>query len=257
MITYRIAAFLFSGLLSLAPPTLALAHLASGQTANQYLNTTETVAKYSAKDFAPDGDLSKPIWKQAHWVEFDHDPTGTIENPAIKTRVAAVWSDRYIYFAFSGHYESLNIFEGEDVIKERWELWNRDVVEVFLNPEPNRISHYYEFEVAPNNQWIDLEIDKTKTPFNDPSWNSKFEHATKINEKQHLWLTEMRIPLSAIGVDAIHSGDIWRVNFFRAAGHGGDDHRVFLAWGSIPQGGTFHVPNRFGILGFVKQPSAD
>src|SRR4029077_2403544 len=114
MITYRIAAFLFSGLLSLAPPTLALAHLASNQTANQYLNTTETVAKYSPKDFAPDGDLSKPIWKQTPWVEFDHDPTGTIENPAVKTRVAAVWSDRYIYFAFSGHYESLNIFEGED-----------------------------------------------------------------------------------------------------------------------------------------------
>ena len=58
----------------------------------------------------------------------------------MKTRVAVVWSDRYIYFAFSGHYESLNVYEGEDIAKERWELWNRDVVEVFANPQPERIT---------------------------------------------------------------------------------------------------------------------
>ena len=223
-----------------------------GQNDNSYLSSSETVATYSPNDFTPDGDLSKAVWKRAKWVEFDHDPTGKTEHPAIKTRVAALWSDRYIYFAFSGHFESLNVYEGEDISKERWELWNRDVVEVFLNPRPERITHYYEFEVAPNNQWIDLEIEKTKTPFNDASWNSGFEHATKIDEKNHLWLTEMRIPLSAVGVQKIHDGDQWRVNFFRAAGHGGDEKRTFLAWSSIPQGGTFHVPNRFGILRFVK-----
>ena len=48
----------------------------------------------------------------------------------------------------------------------------------FSNPQPERITHYYEFEVAPNNQWIDLEIEKTKTPFNDAAWNSGFSHAT-------------------------------------------------------------------------------
>jgi alpha-galactosidase len=203
-------------------------------------------------DFVPDGNLSKKVWKDASWIEFAHDASGKIENPAVRTSVAAVWSDRYVYFAFSAHYDSLNIYEGEDITKERWELWNRDVVEVFLNPQPERMTHYYEFEVAPNNQWIDLEIEKKKNPFNDASWNSGFEHATRIDAKRRLWFTEMRIPFSALGVDAIHKGDLWRVNFFRAAGQGGDGHRVFLAWSPIPQGGTFHVPNRFGILRFVK-----
>jgi len=221
------------------------------QNDHEYLSHCETVATFSASDFAPDGALSKAAWKRARWVEFDHDPTGKTENPSVKTRVAAIWSDRYIYFAFSGQYETVNVYEGEDVSKERWELWNRDVVEVFLNPQPDRVSHYYEFEVAPNNQWIDLEIEKTKTPFNDASWNSGFEHATKIDDKNHVWSTEMRIPLSAMGVERIKSGDVWRANFFRAAGHDGDEKRIFLAWSSIPQGGTFHVPNRFGILRFV------
>jgi hypothetical protein len=236
----------------LAVTTHAFAQTASSPADNPYSSSSETVATYVPSDFAPDANLSKTVWTHAKWIEFDHDPTGKTENPAIKTRVAAVWSDRYIYFAFSGHYESLNTYDGEDVSKERWELWNRDVVEVFLNPRPERVSHYYEFEVAPNNQWIDLEIEKTKTPFNDAAWNSGFEHATKIDEKNHLWLTEVRILLSAVGVDKIKNGDAWRVNFFRAAGHGGDEKRAFLAWSSIPEGGTFHVPSHFGVLRFVK-----
>lgn len=221
------------------------------QEQDEYLSSAETSAKYSPADFAPDGNLTKKIWRKANWVTFDHDVTGKIANPSVQTRVAAVWTQHYIYFAFSARYDSLNIYEGEDILKERWELWNRDVVEVFLNPEPDKMTHYYEFEVAPNNQWIDLEIEKKKTPFNDASWNSGFAHATRIDAKHHLWYTEMRIPLSALGATTIHNGDAWRVNFFRAAGRGRDDHRAFLAWSPIPQGGTFHVPNRFGILRFV------
>ncbi|MBS1840715.1 MAG: carbohydrate-binding family 9-like protein [Acidobacteria bacterium] len=224
--------------------------LAQGE--DQYLSHMEISAKRSGADFVPDGNLSRQIWKNAEWTEFDHDTAGKIEHPKLRTRVAAAWTDRYLYFAFSVRYDSLNTYKGEDIAKERWELWNRDVVEVFLNPEPHRMTHYYEFEVAPNNQWIDLEIEKKKTPFNDASWNSGFEHATRINEKRRVWVTEMRIPLSALGIQEIHKGDLWRVNFFRAAGAGGDDQRVFLAWSPIPQGGTFHVPNRFGILRFVK-----
>jgi hypothetical protein len=254
MTIFRISSVLLSALACVAlfaniPPST---QSALPRAANQYESSAETTAKYSPSDFAVDGNLDKPAWKHATWAEFDHDPTGKIENPSVKTRVATVWSDRYIYFAYSGRYDSLNVYESEDIAKERWELWNRDVVEVFLNPQPDRISHYYEFEVAPNNQWIDLEIEKTKAPFNDASWNSGFEHATKIDEKNHLWFTEMRIPLSAIGVNEINSGDRWRVNFFRSAGHGSDEHRISLAWSSIPQGGTFHVPSRFGILRFVK-----
>ena len=149
--------------IALTVATYTFAQSAAVQNDNQYLSSSETVATYSSNDFALDGDLSKAAWKQAKWVEFDHDPTGKTENPMIKTRVAAVWTDRYIYFAFSGHYESINVYEGEDISKERWELWNRDVVgEVFLNPRPDRVTHYYEFEVAPNNQWIDLEIEKNE-----------------------------------------------------------------------------------------------
>ena len=217
-----------------------------------YSSSIVAVARHAARDFSPDGNLSKEIWKRAKWVEFEHDAPGKFNHPNAATRVSAVWTDQSVYFAFWCRYDSLNVYQGEDIATERWELWNRDVAEVFLNPQPERISHYYEFEVAPNNQWIDLEIEKRNDPFNDASWNSGFEHATRIDSANHVWTAEIRIPISAMNAKSIHPGMIWRVNFFRAAGQGGDQQRMFLAWSSVPNGKTFHVPSRFGILRFTK-----
>jgi alpha-galactosidase len=216
-----------------------------------YSSSVQAETEYSSSDFVPDGDLTKSSWKHTKWVEFDHDASGKSHFPEATTRVASLWTKTHVYFAFSSRYDSLNVFEGEDPKPERWQLWDRDVVEVFLNPQPEWVNHYFEFEVAPNNQWIDLEIDKTKDPFNDASWNSGFEHATRIDTEHHIWTAEMRIPLAAMNVNGPRPGAEWRVNFFRAAGKDGDGHRKFLAWSIIPEGKTFHVPTRFGILKLV------
>ena len=223
----------------------------AGMPQDAYSSSIAAETTHSSANFLPDGDLSKSLWKHAKWVEFDNDVSGKSHYPEAETRVASLWTETYIYFAFSSRYDSLNIYEGEDPKAERWQLWDRDVVEVFLNPQPARVNHYFEFEVAPNNQWIDLEIDKTKDPFNDASWNSGFEHATRIDAEHHVWSTEMRIPLAAMSVKDPRPGTEWRVNFFRAAGKDGDEHRKFLAWSIIPEGKTFHVPTRFGILRLV------
>src|SRR6266478_4421430 len=223
----------------------------AGKSQPTYTSESHFSVKRSSIDVAPDGDLSKVFWKNADFEEFDQDAWGKSHYPEVSTRVKSLWTDSYIYFGFLGRYDSLNTYDGEDPAPERWQLWNRDVVEVFLNPQPERVQHYYEFEVAPNNQWIDLEIDKTKEPFNSASWNSGFEHATHIDARNHVWTAEVRIPISSMNVIAIHPGADWRANFFRAAGNGGDEHRKFLAWSIIPEGKTFHVPTRFGILRLV------
>ena len=55
-----------------------------------------------------------------------------------------------------------------------WQLWDKDVVEVFINPFPGQINTYFEFEVAPNNQWIDLAINLDNEPVLDVNWDSGF-----------------------------------------------------------------------------------
>lgn len=219
---------------------------------NPYTSDARTTAKFSSKDFVPDGDLSKKVWRQAEWVKFDHDMSGQPNYPEAATEVAAFWTSTYVYFAFRCKYTELNIYAGEDAAKERWELWDRDVVEVFANPEPARVNHYYEFEVSPNNQWIDLEIDKDKDPFNDAKWDSGFEHSTRVDEKNRVWTCEMRIPLGSMNAAALKPNAEWRINYYRADGPGDDSKRRFLCWSTIPEGKTFHAPTRFGIIRFVK-----
>lgn len=217
-----------------------------------YTSNDQLESQFLLKDFTPDGNLEKDAWEEADWVRFNHDTSGRHAYPQSETKVAALWTPMHLYLAFRCRYSTLNIYQGEDAAKERWELWDRDVVEVFVNPQPDRVNHYYEFEVSPNNQWIDLEIDNTKTPFNDAGWNSNFAHATRVDSRNHVWTCEMRIPASSMGVRQVQPGDEWRINFYRADGPGENSERRFMSWSTIPEGKSFHAPTRFGLIRFVK-----
>lgn len=217
-----------------------------------YTSNLRIISRFSPKDFVPDGNLEKEVWKTADWVRFDHDRTGRRSYPQSATEVATVWTPHDVYFAYRCKYTVLNIFEDADPAVERWGLWNRDVVEVFLNPQPERVSHYYEFEVSPNDLSIDLEINKDESPFNDPSWDSHFEHATHIDAGRHVWTREIRIPVVSMRAKNISAGAKWRLNLFRADGPGDDSQRQFLSWSVISNSTTFHTPTRFGIIQFVK-----
>ena len=99
---------------------------------HSYASDMQLQAKRSAVDFLPDGDPEKPSWKHAESVEFDTDASGKFHFPEISTRVSSVWTETYVYFFFWCRYESLNVYSGEDPKVERWQLWDRDVAEVFL-----------------------------------------------------------------------------------------------------------------------------
>src|SRR5690606_568822 len=214
-----------------------------------YVAQLEMETHRTKEDFIPDGDLSKLPWLDASSVSFDTSYFPEIRYPEVRTEVRSVWSPSSIYFAFRCPYETLNVYHNEDPLQERWELWRRDVAEIFINPYPERMRHYWEFEVAPNNQWIDLEIDLDREPFHDAGWDSGFLHATSIDIESKVWSCELRIPVSCFGLESIAAGDTWRVNFFRCDGPGNDHERRFLAWSPTGKR-NFHVPERFGRLVF-------
>lgn len=203
--------------------------------------------------FTPDGDLAKPIWKRAQWISFDHDWAGKRHYPRSQTRVAAAWTPGDLYLAYRCKYTTLNVFAHGNPDRDTPGLWNRDVVEVFLNPDPSRVNHYYEFEVAPNNLWIDLEINLDRKPMGNAAWNSGFVHATRIGKT--VWSCEMRIPVESMTARGyeLRAGLEWRGNFFRADGEGSDAERRLLAWSpTLSPKPNFHVPTRFGIIRFLK-----
>lgn len=211
------------------------------------------VSGFISEDCKPDGNLGKRMWSTAKPIWFDQAAFSEFRYRNLKTKVASCWSAQFLYLAFSCPYETLTVYQRADVTIERDRLWERDVVEAFVNPEPQSPSHYYEFEVAPNNQWLDLAIDLARTPFNDARWSSGFEHATRIDVVKRAWTAEMRIPVRSMGLDAIQQDVDWRINFYRCDGPGDDSTRRMLSWGRLPvrvPRGTFHQPASFGILHF-------
>ena len=225
----------------------------SDQKQEMQRNHPVIVSTWASHDIRPDGNLKKPFWSAAQRVSFDQAAFVRTSYPQLETQVASRWTRDYLYLAFWCHYETLNVFEGEDPHKERWGLWEKDVVEAFIAPDSRRPSHYFEFEVAPNNQWIDLEIDLTKKPFNDPQWNSGFDHVTRVDAAQHVWTSEWRIPIAALTSSGIARGEVWHLNFYRSDGT--DPHRHNMSWGALPQKlpqNSFHQPKSFGTVHFVK-----
>jgi hypothetical protein len=213
--------------------------------------TITSVSVYG--DFTPDGDLSKPVWTVAPRVKFDLEVRSNKHFRDSETQVTSLWSRDYVYLGYRCAYRALNVYEGEDITKERFGLWIKDTAEAFINPEPERINHYYEFEVAPNNQWVDLEIDISKKDMGNVHWDSNFEHAVKVDARRHVWTAEMKIPVKSMGAKPLQPGTAWRLNLYRLDGPGDDSQRRFLAWSPLPPGTnrSFHQPASFGIIKFV------
>ncbi|MHB8303898.1 MAG: carbohydrate-binding family 9-like protein [Acidobacteriaceae bacterium] len=206
-------------------------------------------SEFSETEWIPDGYLQKPAWTSAPKVTIDRDAFQGTSYPDLETTVASRWTGRFLYLAYWCKYKSLHMYQKENPRAERWELWDRDVIEAFINPHPSQTAHYYEFEVAPNNQWIDLEIDLNSKQPHDPAWNSGFEHATKVYPERHVWTVEMRIPVQSMGVQHVDPNTDWRINLYRADGLA--KKRRLLSWSPLPiANNSFHQPASFGTLKF-------
>ena len=124
-------------------------------------------------------------------------------------------------------------------------MWDRDVVEAFIATDPEKPRRYAELEVAPTNERLDVMV--VDLPKKDFEWTSHFQSAVKVDTKAKVWKCEMRIPLSALSETLPAAGTRWRLNLFRCD----RANQAGLAW-SPTLSGTFHVPEKFGVLEFVE-----
>jgi len=64
----------------------------------------------------------------------------------------------------------------------------------FLGSDFQDIQRYKEFEISPQGDWIDLDIDLHKPHHEEGwTWNSGFEVLARIDPKTHIWYGAMRI----------------------------------------------------------------
>ena len=155
-----------------------------------------------------------------------------------------LWTSGKIYLRFRCRYRSIHVFTDAGPNSRRDELWERDVAEVFLQPDRFGEKLYKEFEVSPSGQWLDLDI----TPQGLRHIASGMRSRTVIDESAKIWVADVAVPTAAI-TSAFDPAQSWRVNFFRCEGL--DPQRFYSAW--QPTGTekpNFHVPQKFGWLRF-------
>ena len=185
-------------------------------------------------------------WQRAEAISFCSDWQGKNFDPGRNTQVRALWSEQTLYLRFECRYRELCVFEDADPDGRRDYLWERDVVEAFLQPDPALPLFYREFEVSPNGMWVDLDI----YPGGRADLKSGMQRSAFVDRGSHVWTAEMAIPLLALTSD-FDPARIWRANFYRVEGL--KEPRAYLAWQPThtPQP-NFHVPAAFGNLRFAR-----
>jgi alpha-galactosidase len=202
-------------------------------------------ASYVSAPLAPDGFPAQTEWTASKPIAFDSDWQGKNSDAERETEVRLLWNAENLFLQYRSRYRMLTVFPDADPSGRRNHLWDRDVVEVFLQPDPTYPGHYFEFEVSPNGYWIDLDIEHGDR--SDPRTGMKCR--THIDEKQKIWTAEITIPIRGM-VQHFDSSAVWRVNFFRV--EGAAEPRFYSSWRATntPQP-NFHVPTAFGKLRFL------
>ena len=212
-----------------------------------------------AGEIALDAPNPAPEWAKASPITFCADWQGRNADPTRQTEVRALWTPHTFYLRFACRYLELFYFDDSGPNGRRDRLWDRDVAEAFLQPDPSRPRHYKEFEVSPNGLWIDLDIgprtEGTRSVASDSAppgprhLQSGLTRSVWLNQEEHNWTAELAIPMKALAAN-FDPAARWRANFYRV--EGGHEPRFYSAWQptKTPQP-NFHVPEAFGYLHFA------
>ena len=206
-------------------------------------------SEYSTRDAPLTTNPRSAFWRGALPVYAELDTQGhPVEG--YRTEVRSRWTKDYLYVLYGCPYEELNLKPSPNTAIETNQLWNWDVAEIFLGSDFQNIRRYKEFEVSPQGEWIDLDVDLA-LPHHEVgwTWNSGFRVTARIDRKAKIWYGAMRIPFASLDPRVPTSGNIFRANLLRSQGM--PQRQKLIAWQS-PMNVTFHTPERFGTLELVR-----
>jgi|SRR5215213_381646 len=205
--------------------------------------------QYLKKDFSIT-ELDNKDWKKAREISIEKYWSGENAPAGRHLKAKLLWSKTALYVRFEAvQTEPLIISEKPNLKTKTRGLWDRDVCEIFIAPNRDEPRKYFEFEIAPSGEWIDLAIhqmtDRRETVWD---YDSEMQTAARI-EKDKVWMA-IKIEWKAFGKTP-KANDVWRGNLFRCVGAG--KTRGYLAWQptETPKP-SFHVPEAFGEFEFVK-----
>jgi hypothetical protein len=205
--------------------------------------------KHIKNDFSID-ELDNKTWKKAEKVKITKYWSGENAPNGRQFWAKLLWSDSAIYVRFEANTgEPIIMSEKPNVLTKTRGLWDRDVCEIFLAPKREDFRHYFEFEIAPNGEWIDLGIyQKPDERITDWDYNSGMKSAARIERDKVIMA--IKVDWKAFGATP-KAGDVWLGNILRAMGS--EPNRGYLTWSpTMTKEANFHVPEKFGEFEFMK-----
>ena len=213
----------------------------------EHMNTILKIP--STLDFEINGKGNHENWEQSSWTDLTalRGAEGAYE-----TKVKVMYSEKGIYFLFWCQDQNITATMEEDFA----DLWNEDVVEVFLWTDE---SHplYFEYELSPLNYELPILIPKIGDTFLGwRPWHYRgdrlVQHATDIQKEQDIvkgWRAEFFIPfdlLRPLNQVPPRPGTRWRANMYRIDYDA--EKPVWWAWQPIEK--NFHDNHLFGTFEF-------
>jgi alpha-galactosidase len=217
------------------------------QAQNEMRSDTATAMRFvgatDAQGFPVDS-----AWEIAATIRFRADWRGLNGDAERETEVRALWTTENLYLKFDAKYRALTVFADADANGRRDQLWDRDVCEAFLQPNPSDPRRYKEFEVAPNGFWIDLDIGAGT----NRDLQSGLRRRVDVDKASKKWRAVLALPMKSL-VEKFDPAAVWRVNFYRVEGK--SEPRFYSAWRPThTERPNFHVPEAFGRLVFADAP---
>ncbi len=220
---------------------------------DQAQNLSSEILVKKCKNFKITGDGSSPEWANANWIDLLPRKNNQRN---LRTQVKVLYSDSGLYFLFHCHDEKLTATMDSDFL----DLWNEDVVEVFLWPE-EQFPIYFEYELSPMNYELPLLVPNLKGRLR--GWlpwhyegDRRVRHATSVqgSEKKSgapitAWTAEFFIPyelLKPLGNIPPRSGTRWRANLYRCDYDSG--MMEYWSWQLVEK--RFHEFEKFGTFIF-------
>jgi hypothetical protein len=211
--------------------------------------TNRIKIKQIKNDF-PVNELENKSWEKAAEIVIDKYWSGAKAPKGRHFKARLLWSDTALYVRFEANQtEPLIVSETPNLKSKTRGLWDRDVCEIFLAPDKSEPRRYFEFEIAPNGEWIDLGIhQKPDERLTDWDYVSGMDSKALIG-KDKIWMA-IKVAWKAFGKTP-RAGDVWLGNLFRCVGQG--PTRGYLAWSPTgTEDPAFHVPEKFGEFEFDK-----
>jgi hypothetical protein len=129
-------------------------------------------------------------------------------------------------------------------------LYEEETVEVFFDPVGD-LESYFEVEVNPLGTVLDLIFRRNRSGYKgDRAWDCDGLR-TLVRKEPGAWTVELAIPFASVTARSLQPGARWRANFCRIdrPSRDGSLPRELTAW-SPPMRGSFHTPERFGVVEF-------